>query len=193
MPYRLVLAPALMLAVAVTPALAEPVDTRTARDLLYRDDRAEVTTFSTEGLSDQDVAVLSQVAQTQKYYAAVAYAPDEGILSEPTVMSANYHSVDAARAAALAGCNERRNGGATCEIALEVRPQGWEPRALQLSADATTAFNDEYRRAGGTRAFAISASTGLWGIGRGDHAQEDALAACQGDAEVSDCAIVIAD
>lgn len=193
MPYRLVLAPALMFAVAVSPALAEPVDTRTAGEMLFPADRVDVTTFSTEGLSDQDVAVLMQVAQTQKYYAAVAYAPDEGILSEPTVMSANYHSVEAARDAALAGCNERRNGGAACEIALEVRPQGWEPRDLQLSADATTAFNEEYRRAGGTRAFAISASTGLWGIGRGDHAQEAALAACQDESEVADCVVVIAD
>lgn len=174
-------------------AAAEPVDTRTARDQLYRNDRVEVVRYSTAGLSDDEIEVLTVVAQSQKYYAALAFAPEAGIMAEPTVMSANYHTIEAARGAALQTCNERRSGGASCVIALEVRPQGWEPRDFQLSADATTEFNDDYRRGGGTRAFAISASSGSWGIGRGESAQHDAVAACQGDTEVSDCAVVIAD
>ena len=41
--------------------------------------------------------------------------------------------------------------------------------------------------------FAVSAGSGQWGIGRGNNAVEDALTACQGDGDVSDCAIVIQD
>ncbi|MCB1404829.1 MAG: 5-aminolevulic acid synthase [Rhodobacteraceae bacterium] len=185
----------LVSALVLTPfsALADPVDTATARAALFRDDRVEVVRYNTSGLSDQEIEVLTLVAQSQKYYAAVAFAPADGIMAEPTVMSANYHSIEAAREAALSGCNGRRSGGAACVIALEVRPQGWEERDLQLSADATTAFNDDYRRARGTRAFAVSVSTGQWGIGRGDTAQDDAVSACRGDTDVSDCAVVIAD
>ncbi|MCL4676027.1 MAG: 5-aminolevulic acid synthase [Pararhodobacter sp.] len=174
-------------------ATADPVDSRAARSALFRADRVEVVRYNTSGLSDQEIEVLTLVAQSQKYYAAVAFAPAAGIMAEPTVMSANYHSIEAAREAALSGCDERRSGGAACVIALEVRPQGWEARDLQLSADATTAFNDEYRRAGGTRAFAVSASTGQWGIGLGDAARDESISACRGDTEVSDCAVVIAD
>lgn len=181
-------------ALATTVAHADPVDVRTARDQLYRSDRAEVVTVDTPGLSEQEIQVLTTVAQTQKYYAAVAFAPDVGIMAEPTVMAANHHTIEAARTAALGECDARRaRGSAACVIALEVRPQGWEPRDLQLSADATDSFNDDFRRARGTRAFAISASSGQWGIGRGDSAAEDAVTACRGDTEVSDCAVVIAE
>lgn len=192
---RSILASALVLSVAVSPitAFADPVDSATASDLLFRDDRAEVVRYNTSGLTDQEIATLVTVAQTQKYYAALAFAPAAGIMAEPTVMSANYHTIEAARDAALSGCNERRSGGAACVIAMEVRPQGWEARDLQLSADATTGFEDSYRRTRGTRAFAISASSGLWGIGLGDAAQEDAISACQSDTDVADCAVVIAD
>jgi len=193
MPNRFVFAPVLMLAVCAAPAFADPVDTRTARDMLFRDDRVEVVRYAVTGLSDQEIETLTLVAQTQKYYAALAFAPGVGIMAEPTVMSANYHSIDAARAAALSACNERRSGGASCVIALEVRPEGWETRDLQLSADATTGFNDDYRRARGTRAFAISASSGLWGFALGEAAADTAIEACQGDSDVSDCAVVIAD
>lgn len=176
------------------PALADPVDTRTARDLLYRSDRVEVVRLDMSGLSEQEVSVLTTVAQTQKYYAAIAFAPDAGIMAEPTVMAANHHSPDSARRAAREGCDARRGRtGRACVIALEVRPTGWEERALMLSADATTAFNDDYRRDRGTRAFAISLASGQWGIGRGEEATESAIAACQGDSAVSDCAVVIAD
>jgi hypothetical protein len=185
--------PALILAFGSTAVGADPVDTRTARGLLYDEARVEVLRYRTDGLSDEEIETLTMVAQSQKYYAAMAYAPDAGILAEPTVLASNYHTIEAAREAAFRQCNERRSGGAACVIAMEVRPAGWEERDLQLSSDATAAFNDEYRRARGTRAFAVSTASGQWGIGLGDAAQEDALAACAGDADVSDCAVVIVD
>ena len=195
MSVRFVFAPAMVLTACIAPlaAMADPVDTRTARAQLFREDRVEVVNYDVSGLSDEEVEILTLVAQSQKYYAAVAFAPREGIMAEPTVLAANHHSIDAAREAATSGCNERRSGGQSCVIALEVRPQNWEAQDLQLSADATTGFNDDYRRSGGTRAFAISLISGQWGIGRGDSAEDDAISACQGDTDVSDCAIVIAD
>ncbi|WP_417598375.1 5-aminolevulic acid synthase [Pararhodobacter oceanensis] len=189
-----VLIPALCALLASTSAAAaDPVDTGAAREQLYRADRVEVVRYHTSGLDEEELQVLTTVAQSQKYYAALAFAPEAGIMAEPTVMSANFHNIEAAREAALSTCNERRSGGARCVIAMEVRPQGWEPRDLQLSADATTHFNDDYRRATGTRAFAISASTGQWGVALGDGAQDEAVTACQGETNVSDCAVVIAD
>jgi len=189
--------PALAVAALITafagPALSDPLDARAARELLFRADRVDVLRHDLSGLGEQEVNVLTSVVQTQKYYAAVAYAPDLGIMAEPTVMSANYHSPEAAQAAALGGCNARRTGGRDCVLALEVRPAGWEARALSLSADATADFEDSYRRARGSRAFAVSASSGQWGIGRGNTAAGDAIAACQAGSEVSDCAVVIAD
>ena len=181
------------LGLAPLAAGADPIDTDAARAQLYRADRVEVLRYDMRGLSEQEIQVMTTVAQAQKYYAAVAFAPDAGIMADPTVMASNYHSVDAARTAALRDCNARRSGGARCIIALEVRPAGWEERSLTLSADATTAFDDRYRRERGTRAFAISASTGQWGIGLGDDAEQGAVAACSGEANVSDCTVVIAD
>lgn len=176
------------------PALADAIDARTARGLLFRSDRVEVLRIDMTGLSEQEITLLTSVASTQKYYAAIGFAPDAGIMAEPTVLAANHHSPESARAAALSGCNERRGRqGQACVIALEVRPAGWEARALMLSAAATDAFNDDYRRARGTRAFAVSPSTGQWGIARGETPAEAAVSACRGDGEVADCVVVIAD
>lgn len=184
---------ALSLVATAAPAYAETLDAAAARDQLYRADRVEVLRYDMRGLSEQEVATITALAQTQKYYAAMAFAPDAGIMAEPTVLASNYHSPEAAREAAMRDCNARRDGGTPCALAIEVRPAGFEPRDLTLSADATTAFDDDYRRARGTRAFAISAASGQWGIGRGDSAADDAIAACRGDSDVSDCSVVIAD
>lgn len=181
------------LTLSALPAAADPLTARSAQPLLFPATGVEIVRHDVTGLSEQEQAALTMVAQSQKYYAAVAFAPDAGILAEPTVLAANYHTPEAARAAALDGCNGRRSGGRACELALEVRPAGWEARALSLSADATTGFVDQYRTASGRRAFAASASSGTWGIGRGGDAADAAVAACRGESGVSDCAVVIAD
>lgn len=191
--HRSALVLASALATFALPAAADPVDARAAATQLFAADAVEVARYDLPGLSEQETAALMTVAQTQRYYAAVAFAPDAGIMAEPTVLAANYHSPEAARAAALTGCNERRQGGRACALALEVRPQGWQARALMLSADATQGFVDQYRAASGSRAFAASGSSGQWGIGQGRNAASDAIAACRGDSAVSDCAVVIAD
>lgn len=193
MSHRSALVLASVFAALAVPAAADPVDARAAAGQLYAADAVEVVRHDMPGLSAQETAALMSVAQTQRYYAAVAFAPDAGIMAEPTVLAANYHSPEAARAAALDGCNGRRQGGRACALALEVRPQGWQARALMLSADATQGFVDQYRAATGSRAFAASGSSGQWGIGQGRNAATEAIAACRGDSAVSDCAVVIAD
>jgi hypothetical protein len=183
----------LAFALLASPALAEPVPGTAAEAMLFPPDRVEVLAYTVEGLSEDEVTLLTQIAAGQKYYAAVAFAPSEGILAEPTVMAANFHTIEAARSAATAQCNARRSGGSACTIAFEIRPQGWEPRPLQLSADATAAFVADFARARAPRAFAASAVTGQWGVGTGAEAAQQALDQCRDAPGAEDCALVIAD
>ena len=185
--------PLAALALLAAPALAEPLPGAQVDAMLFPPAPVEVVAYTVEGLSQDEISLLTQVAASQKYYAAVAFAPAEGILAEPTVMAANFHNVDAARAAAIRQCNDRRQGGRACIIAFEVRPQGWEPRALQLSADATEAFSAGFARARAPRAFAISEATGQFGAGSGADAAAAALADCRDAPGAGDCRIVIAD
>lgn len=185
--------PFLAITLSALPALADPLAPDMAAARLFHPEQVEVVRDDTEGLSDQEVQILASIAQGQKYYAAVAFAPADGLMSEATVMGANHHSVGAARSAALAECEGRRANPGHCVIALELRPAGWEPRDLQLSADATAAFGDEFPHADG--ALAVSPTTGVWGLGSGAAAAVEALAACAqaGDGAAGDCMVVIAD
>ncbi len=184
---------ALLAAVALaTPALAEPFSGKEARKLAFSPKGVDITITEGAGLSDQDLAILNQVLATQAYYGAVAMTPSEGILSEALVAAANYHDVDTARAVALTGCDARkREGSEPCIVVAELRPKKYEPRDLQLSAAATEGLRKEYKGFG-AKALAISASTGSWGVGKGDSAAADAIAACTADG-ADDCAVVIAD
>ncbi|HHX90328.1 MAG TPA: 5-aminolevulic acid synthase [Paracoccus sp.] len=174
-------------------ALADPVAPDAAGALLYHPEHVEVVRYNAEGLSDQEVQILASVAQGQNYYAAVAFAPADGLMSEATVMAANHHSVEAARAAALAECESRRANPGRCVTVMEVRPAGWTPRDLQLSADATAAFGENFPEREGV--MAISPSAGLWGMAAGVNAPAEALAACAEapDAPAGDCVVVIAE
>lgn len=176
-----------------TGALAEPLDGKAARKQMFKPDRAEVVLTDNGILSDADRAIVQQIAQAQPYYGAVAIAPDEGLASEASVAGANFHDVEAASAFALKGCNARRKGGAGCVIVAQIRPKGWEARALQLSADATTALSKSYRKAGKPRALAVSPSTGKWAIAGDDGAVNAAIAACEAQAAAADCDVVVAD
>lgn len=185
-------------ALIALPAAADPLDTREARRQLYRADRAEVVQLDLPGLDAQQIQTLSNLAQTQRYFAALAFAPAAGILAEPTVLASNYHSIEAARAAALGQCDQRRAGqGAACVLGLEVRPAGFEDRTLTLSAEATEAFERRFRHTERPRAFAISPVSGAWGYSENATSPADAAtqavnrcAASKGDA---DCIVVVAD
>lgn len=191
----LVCAPAVLTQTAPAQAQAlqaQALGVAEAQALLFPHDRVEVARYALPGLSEDETQIIIAVAREQRYFAAMAFAPDQGILSEPTVLAANYHSRETAHAAALAQCNALRSGGTQCTLALEVRPAGWESRALHLSADATEAFGGSFSQAPSPRAFAISDATAAWGTGQGNGAVETAVAACA-EGGATDCRVVIAD
>lgn len=190
---RPALALALVLPALTHPLAAQPFSEAEARGLLFAPDRVEVARYPMENVSDEQIEILMTAARMQQYYAALAYAPGAGIMAEPTVMASNYHSPEAARAAALQQCNARRQGGARCQLALEVRPTGWQTRQLSLSAEATAAVGREYRRISGPRALAASQSGGAWAIARGDAAETQALAVCNDQAPADDCRVLLRD
>jgi len=61
-------------------------------------------------------------------FAAMALAPDDGLvkdglLAESAVAVSDLPDLDAARSAALEGCNAARRDGPECVIALEIQPE----------------------------------------------------------------------
>lgn len=169
----------------------QPVDGREARGLLFAANRSEVATFAHDFLSERDIGLLRQVAEQQPYYGAIAASPDEGVLAQSVSAFANFHDVEAPARLALERCNaERARGSRACVIVAEIRPRGWEERALQLSSAATGAVSREFRRARGSKALAISPGTGRWAMGTGADA---AAAACRALGDPRDCAVVIAE
>ena len=185
---RNVLAVGLMI-VAAGAACADPVTGKVARKMLFLGKAVEVEFLADSPLAADQQVVLGLVAEGQPYYGAIAISPDEGLMSEATVAAANHHDVDAAQAAALADCNARKTGAAKCVVVALIRPAGWQPRDLQLSAAATAAFKADYKAKGS--AVAVSPATGAWGMGQGDGAAEAAVTACAVTAK--DCALAIAD
>ncbi|MGL6212114.1 MAG: 5-aminolevulic acid synthase [Paracoccaceae bacterium] len=179
----------ILLTLPASMALAEPLTGKAAKKLLYpAKTGAVVEMLAGSGLSAEDQTVLATVAAQQPWFGAIAISPDEGMMSEATVAAANYHDVAAAGAAAITDCNAKKKGQADCVVATLIRPEGYEPRALSLSLDATAGFRADYPGKGG--AMAISAGTGAWGIAEG---AEAALAACAAKGGATDCAVVIAD
>jgi hypothetical protein len=145
-------------------------------------------------ITQEQESILAQVGAAQFYYGAIAVSPDEGLMVEATVAAANHHTTEAAERAALASCDAKRQGARPCVIVALIRPQGWEPRAFQLSSGATAAFRDDYEGVRRDKAFAVSPVTGLWGIGKGRDAAAKALADCTGKGSgVTDCTVVLVD
>lgn len=170
----------------VSVAQAQTVTGEAAQAMLFAPGKAEVELSGGDILPKDQAKVLEMVAVDQPYYAAIAISPDEGLMSEATVAAANYHTVEAASAVALAECNAKKQGAAECVVVALVRPDGWTAQPLQLSSDATAAMADY---AGG--AVAVSAATGSWGLG---DTTETAVAACvDRNPAATDCAAVIAD
>lgn len=164
------------------PALAEVLDTKTARVQLFPV-RGHAIQLSGK-LSEADRQVVKgiiplmakQLNQPVRYYASIAYSPDDGLVHEALQAAMNYHSYAASDAAAIAACNRIKSKAArSCEVAARVVPKRFKPRDLTLSVEATVAFNKTYRRTRGTKAFAISEATGAWGMGASEAA---ALGSC---------------
>jgi hypothetical protein len=180
----------LALSFALPAAAQDLPNLRESRGLVFAEDGAvSWEVIADPAIAPDEIAMLEVLPtlQRQPYYAALALSPSAGLASETTALMANYHDEENARAAALAACEANRDGaGAPCIVGLVIRPEGWEPgRALQLSAQATAALQNEYRALPRrSRVMAISPSTGRWGVGEG---LEAAIAACA----APDCVAVV--
>ena len=144
-------------------------------------------------LSDFDKTVVTgviplmakELRQPVRYYASIAYSPDDGLVHEALQAAMNYHSVAAADAAAIAACDAFKSTGAqSCQVAARVVPKGYEASALTLSVDATDGFNRTFRRSSELASFAVSDATGAWGMGANDSAAIEQCGA-------QDCRVVI--
>ena len=170
----------------------QAVSSAEARKMLFREGGRSVSVAEVEFLGAAERRALEQYGEQFDYYGAMAVSPGDPASSGSAVALANYHSPEAAEAAALAGCEARRQTGDPCVIIATIGPRRFEPRALTLSVQATAAFNDEYRKLDAPKAFAVSPSTGAWAFARGDGARAlDQCAAKAGGA--GDCRIVIED
>lgn len=104
----------------------------------YQLDGAEVTVLPHGFLSEEELLTLRLVGQNRDAlmvflpegggHAALAVAPDEGFVrAGMPVDSASAISglpdIATAREAALDACNAARNGGAACQVVLEVAPR----------------------------------------------------------------------
>ncbi|GIT91783.1 hypothetical protein JANAI62_22400 [Jannaschia pagri] len=183
---------ALMSLVIACPAMAQevPNQAQAKRDLFgTRTSTLEVT--PQPFLSDLDLATLREMPKlaSLKYYGALAVDPDAGLQNEASTGAFNYHSLEAARAAAVEGCSAKA-GGRSCVVVAEITPRRFrEGRSLTLSQDASRAVaGRDFRRAGANAALALSPSTGAWGLGDGGDA---ALAACAAGG-ARDCEVAVA-
>lgn len=182
---RILLAPAVLTLLALPVSAQGVPDQAEAKRQIFETRGATVAVVSHGFLSDADVATLRalpEVAQL-KYYGAMAAHPADGLQAERTRGAFNFHSLETARAAALAGC------GSGCVVVAEIRPRGYEAgRALTLSQDASSAVDGrDFRRAGPNAALAVSRSTGAWGLGDGAQA---AIATCAA-AGARDCELAV--
>ncbi len=101
-------------------------------------DGVSVTVLAHDFLTEEELMTLRLVGQNSEAlavfvnvgdgFAALAVAPDEGFVRGGVpVNSASALSdlpdLNAARAAALEACNAARDGGADCEVVLEIAPR----------------------------------------------------------------------
>ncbi|WP_371153631.1 5-aminolevulic acid synthase [Jannaschia sp. 2305UL9-9] len=187
------LTPVLLAMSLAMPASAQDVpDQRTAKRELFGTRNSDMSILQHPSLSDLDLATLREMPRlaSLKYYGALAIAPDAGLQADTSTGAFNYHSLQAARAAAVAGCNDKRSGGAACVVVAEVTPRRYEAgRALTLSQDASRAVDGrDFGRAGANAALAISPGTGAWGLGDGGAA---AISTCAASG-AGDCTVAVA-
>ncbi|MDJ0827856.1 MAG: hypothetical protein QNJ16_20410 [Rhodobacter sp.] len=209
---RLAIIAATGVLLAVSTALAEPIDGKTARKMLFAPKGFEVEIVPDSGLDETQrgyVALLvedREFKKTAKYYGAMAVSPSffdrvaAGRAGPGTLallkFTDNFNSPAAAAAAALRGCNAgRARGDRPCVLAARILPKRWEPRDLTLSSGASQAFK-VYRREGAPKAFAVSDGSPAFSVVAGENAVATALERCNtlaARAGGPDCTILIAD
>lgn len=179
-------------------------DAKTVAKGLYKTgNRAVVTNVLRPELVAAAYAdALVKAAKIQKYYEAMAISPDEGMLGKSATLAANHHSPEAARNAAVAGCNKaKKKASKACVVLAEFLPKKYKgPGVVSLSHNASEVFAKSYRRAAKPKSFAISPSSGEWGLAvkaaSVDAADSGALADCSAKAKkkgADDCVLVSRD
>lgn len=179
-------------------SVAEPIGGQAARLELF--DTAGIGLQLAQVLSDKERATIKtliplieqQTGTKAKFYGALAYAPDEGLVSETLQGAFNFHTIEAADRAAISACSAaKRATSGDCRLAARILPPGYQRRAVSLSHDATRVFFDRYTFLRGKKFFAVSRATGAWAMAASESA---ALAACAVDAKgANDCAVIIED
>lgn len=176
------------------PGLSGPVDRATATAQMFspRGSSVEITPFD---WLDRDTArALEAQARSFDWYAAFAVSPGDPAANLSAMAAANFHTPEAAVAAALAGCEARRTTGAPCVVVARVLPRRHTPRALSLSRAATEALRGPYADLPLPRGLAISPATGAFGQAS---PPEAALARCAAEAARrgggDDCVLVVRD
>lgn len=203
---------ALVAILAPGMALADPVDSKAAKKLLFSSRGQEIVLTKDPALSETEQAYVKALTDTPEfassigYYGAMAISPSffKRLAAEGNAagfsglfqITAKYHSPEAAAHAALAACNKaRKSRDAACVIAVRILPKRWKARSLSLSVDATLAFK-QYRKGKGTKALAASSATVAYAIAKGEGAEDAALAACNASAAKAgspDCEVVVHD
>ncbi len=183
--------------IASSPLMAQSVtNTAGARAQVFATDR-EAVQLSSSLTKQEKGAIKALIPLLEKqmqipveYYSSIAYAPDQGLVSEALQGAFNHHSPAAADRAALRACAEAKPRGAgACRIAARVLPRGYKTRPLTLSASATRALLGNFSRQSSPKAYAISPATGAWGIGPSDRT---AISRCR-NAGATDCQVIIRD
>ncbi|MDA8584676.1 hypothetical protein N9L47_00225 [Rhodobacteraceae bacterium] len=187
----------LALLLLASPAVGDVLTERDAQRALFSEKghsirmAAELTELEQKIVTGIIPLMAQQLRQPVRYYAAIAYSPDDGMVHDSIQAAMNYHTPEAASRAAVAACNAMKsNGTQNCKVAAQVVPKRYKSRDLTLSIDATVAFDRTYRKAKSPKAFAISGKSGSWGIGQTDDA---ARAGCESSGGPGDCEIVIRD
>ena len=177
------------------PASAQVLDEKAAKSVLFSLRGHVVQVSSKLSARDQSTVralvplMAKRLRQPVRYYAAIAYSPDDGLAHESIQAAMNFHTIAVAGAAAIKACNDARTKSAKpCQLAARIVPKKYKPGALTLSIDATAAFDKAYRKAKTPKAFAISKTSGSWGMGKSD---AGALTACEKTLNPGDCEIVI--
>lgn len=205
-----------LLAMIAAPLMAEPLDERTAKRMLFKPKGYSVEYPTNSGLSDAHLGVIKVVAESRdskkqfgrvaRYYGAIAISPSvfekaaAALITSPETvpfdMSSGLHSPSAAAEAALNACNAKVEAGwEPCVVAANILPKRWKDVDFSMSNAATANFK-LYRNAKSPKAFAISASGPGFGLAEGEDAVALAIEACEKSnksVDAKDCTVVVQD
>ena len=190
-------------------ALAEPMDAKAARKLLFSPKGMVMEPVAVDGLSAEAAASIDALvtqfsdrkrlkaleAAGYSYYGALAVPTDRPLKMESLAFVAKLHSPEAARAAALKSCADT-TGSRACAVVALMLPKSFKPRDLTLSQVATDRFRKTWKEGDGPKVLAVSAATDAWVIAKGAGSDQAALERCNAKAAEqarADCSIVIAE